>query len=147
MGTEILNITGMNLGRLVCIRQLFASLSLLRAGFDPGSWHVRFAVNKATGFSPITSVFPCQYHSTTAPISPSSTCCSYLKDILEKPGNLKKVLLFRKTERTIISFFKFLMNLKNTGCWWGNPRGRDRWGDQGVDGRILGWTFRRWDRV
>ena len=33
-----------------------------------------------------------------------------------------------------------------TGCWWGNPRGRDRWGDLGVDGRIiLGWTFRRWD--
>ena len=32
-----------------------------------------------------------------------------------------------------------------TGCWWGNPRGRDRWADQGVDGRIiLGWTFRRW---
>ena len=31
-----------------------------------------------------------------------------------------------------------------TGCWWGNPRGRDRWGDPGVDGRIiLGWTFRR----
>ena len=33
-----------------------------------------------------------------------------------------------------------------TGCWWGNPRGRDRWGDPGVDGRIIiGWTFRRWD--
>ena len=33
-----------------------------------------------------------------------------------------------------------------TGCWWGNPRGRDRWGDPGVDERmILGWTFRRWD--
>ena len=33
-----------------------------------------------------------------------------------------------------------------TGCWWGNPRGRDRWGDPGVDGRIiLGRTFRRWD--
>ena len=33
-----------------------------------------------------------------------------------------------------------------TGCWWGNPRGRDRWGDPGVDGRIiLGWAFRRWD--
>ena len=29
-----------------------------------------------------------------------------------------------------------------TGCWWGNPRGRDHWGDPGVDGRIiLGWTF------
>ena len=28
----------------------------------------------------------------------------------------------------------------------GNPRGRDRWGDQGVDGRIiLRWTFRRWE--
>ena len=25
-------------------------------------------------------------------------------------------------------------------------RGRDRWGDPSVDGRItLGWTFRRWD--
>ena len=33
-----------------------------------------------------------------------------------------------------------------TGCWWGNQRGRDRWVDPGVDGRIiLGWTFRRWD--
>ena len=21
-----------------------------------------------------------------------------------------------------------------TGCWWGNPRGRDRWGDPGVEG-------------
>ena len=32
-------------------------------------------------------------------------------------------------------------------CWWGSPRGRDRWGDQGVDGMIiLGWTFRRWDK-
>ena len=32
------------------------------------------------------------------------------------------------------------------GCWWGNARGRDRWGDPGVDERIiLGWTFRRWD--
>jgi len=33
-----------------------------------------------------------------------------------------------------------------TGCWWGNPRGRDRWVDPGVDGRIvLRWTLRRWD--
>jgi len=32
-------------------------------------------------------------------------------------------------------------------CWWGNPSGRDRWVDQGVDGRIiLGWIFRRWDQ-
>jgi hypothetical protein len=54
IGAEILNITGMNLGRLVRLRRLFASLSLLRVGFDPGPLHVRFAVNKATGFSPIT---------------------------------------------------------------------------------------------
>jgi hypothetical protein len=27
-----------------------------------------------------------------------------------------------------------------TGCWWGILRERDRWGDPGVDGRImLGW--------
>ena len=31
------------------------------------------------------------------------------------------------------------------GSWWGNRRGRDRWGDLGVDGWIiLGWICRRW---
>jgi hypothetical protein len=30
--------------------------------------------------------------------------------------------------------------------WWGNLRERDRWGDPGVDGRIiLGWIFKKWD--
>jgi hypothetical protein len=29
---------------------------------------------------------------------------------------------------------------------WGNLRERDRWGDPGVDGRIiLGWIFKKWD--
>ena len=42
------------------------------------------------------SVSPCQYHSTNAPHSSSSTCCSYQKDKPVKPGNLPKAMLFRK---------------------------------------------------
>jgi hypothetical protein len=32
------------------------------------------------------------------------------------------------------------------GFWWGNLRERGRWGDRGLDGRImLGWIFKKWD--
>jgi hypothetical protein len=31
------------------------------------------------------------------------------------------------------------------GFWWGNLRERNHLGDPGVDGRILGWIFRKWD--
>jgi hypothetical protein len=35
-----------------------------------------------------------------------------------------------------------------TGFWSGSLRERDRWGDRGVDRRIiLGWIFRKWDLV
>jgi hypothetical protein len=37
----------------------------------------------------LISGFPCQYHSTKAPYSSSSTCCRYQKDKRAKPGNLK----------------------------------------------------------
>jgi len=34
-----------------------------------------------------------------------------------------------------------------TGFWWGDVREGDRWGDPGVDGRIiLRWVSRKWDR-
>jgi hypothetical protein len=53
------------------LRRLVAGHSPRRpAGFDPGSVHVGFVVDKWhwDRFSPSTSVFPCQFHSTGAPL-------------------------------------------------------------------------------
>jgi hypothetical protein len=53
------------------LTRLVAGLSPRRPGFDPGSVRVRIVVDKlALGqvFSPNTSVFPCQFHSTCAPL-------------------------------------------------------------------------------
>jgi hypothetical protein len=51
----------------------------------------------ATGFSPSTSVFPCQYDSTNAPYSSSSTYCSY-EDKRAKPWNIPKSNGFSEIE-------------------------------------------------
>jgi hypothetical protein len=47
-------------------------------------------IGSGAGFSPSTSVLPCQYHSTSAACLFSSQGCSYQKDKQTKPGNLPK---------------------------------------------------------
>jgi len=47
-------------------------------------------IDNGTGFSSRTSLFPCQYHSTSAPYSSSSTRCCYQKDKPTKPWNISK---------------------------------------------------------
>ena len=49
-----------------------------------------------TGFSLRTSVFPCQYHSTSALCASSSKYCCYQKDTRAELGNLKEVMLCGK---------------------------------------------------
>jgi hypothetical protein len=66
---------------LTCLRRLVAGLSPLRYGFDTRSVHVGFVVEKnatGTGFSPSTSVLPCQLNSTGAPLL----------------GKMKKLIIF-----------------------------------------------------
>jgi hypothetical protein len=53
------------------LRRLAAGLPTRRPGLDPGSVHVGFVVDKVTlgqVFPPSSSVFPCQFHSTGAPL-------------------------------------------------------------------------------
>jgi hypothetical protein len=53
------------------LRRLVTGIPPRRPGFDPGSVHVGFVVDKlALGqvFPPSTSVFPCQFHPTGAPL-------------------------------------------------------------------------------
>jgi len=67
-----------------------AGLSPRRPMFDPRSGHVRFVVKLlwARFFSQYFG-FPRQYHSTNAPYSSSSTCCSYQRDKRAKRDNVQ----------------------------------------------------------
>jgi len=64
-------------------RRLVAGLPLRRPGFDSISVQVRFVLDKVAlrqVFFPRASVFPCQYHATSAPDPSSSTSRSYVKE-------------------------------------------------------------------
>jgi hypothetical protein len=64
------------------------------------------------GFSPSISVFfPCQYHSTNAPYSSSSTCCSYQKGKDGKHENLPKSIVKYRTENPFHFVFSDLKHL------------------------------------
>ena len=67
------------------------------------------------------------------------------RNVTHQPSS-NVVSRLKRTERSSFISGNYRKGEECTGCWWGNPRGRDRWGDQGVDGRIiLGWIFRWWD--
>jgi len=70
------------------------------------------AVGGGGGFSPRTSVFSCDYHSTNAPYSPSSAHCSYQqKKKGLSLGTFQKAMLFSKSGRMdgkVLSNFFFV---------------------------------------
>jgi hypothetical protein len=69
--TEILYVHQVLVLAVPWLRRLVAGLSQCRPGFDSGSVYVGFVVDKvALGqvFPPSTWVFPCQFHSTDAPL-------------------------------------------------------------------------------
>ena len=69
------------------LRWIAAGLPHQRRGFDSSSIHTRFVTDRI-----LTQYFCflCQYHSTNAPHSSSSTRCSYQKNKLFKPANLPR---------------------------------------------------------
>ena len=76
-----------------CLRPSVAGLSPRMTGFDPRSVGVGFVVGEVTLrkiFLQVLWFSPHQNHSTNAPYSSSSRCCSYLKDKRANPENLTK---------------------------------------------------------
>ena len=78
---------------------------------------------RGTIFCQSSSVSPCQYHSTKAPDSPSSKCCSYQKDKQEKAGDLpKRKTLSEIWELAVIFLPSYILNgnhlIKSCNfCW------------------------------
>jgi hypothetical protein len=67
-----------------------------------------------TGFSPSTSIFPCQYHSKSVPYSSSSTCYCFQKNKRAKPGNKQCSFGNRRVEQKITFTFSPLRRVKLT---------------------------------
>jgi hypothetical protein len=49
------------------------------------------------------------------------------------------LMLLKHFPRSGFFFFQFWEQVE---VWWAQPT-RDRWGDPGVDGRIIGWIFKK----
>jgi hypothetical protein len=95
-GTDwVINIIQVNLSLWTTVswlRRSVAGLSLRKLSFDVIPVRMRFLL-VTVALEPLFSqscCFPCQYHSTNAPHSSSSTCCSYQRDKRANPGNLTK---------------------------------------------------------
>jgi len=118
--TEVLNTIPVNR-----LRRLVAALSELRPGFHSSSlrvidnlwctkWHWDI-------LSPRTSIFPCQYHSTSAPHSSSPTCWT-CQNKWAKPGNLQQSdgiseIEDRWIENYFHFFFRSLRNVNLVAFW------------------------------
>jgi hypothetical protein len=85
--------------RRMSVLRLVACLSPLESRFVPRTIHVRFVVFKrALGqvCLPVLRI-SCHYHSTNAPYSSPSTCCSYQNGKQTSLETLQKAMLFRKS--------------------------------------------------